>query len=276
VSIDIDEAARRVLAASDERASLAPLTDGLPSFDLAAAYRVSARVTALRRARGETPVGWKIGFTNTTIWDEYGVHAPIYGPMYDTTLALVAEGEAEVAVGDLAEPRIEPEIAFRFKKEPAPEMDEEALVGCLDGVAHGFEIVQSIFPGWRFRAPDTVAAYALHGRAAFGPFTPMPGWRTPQEWRKLLERFSITLFKDGLRIDRGVAPNVLGGPLSALRRFVAEIARDPDARIPGPGAIVTTGTITRAWPVAPGERWTTEVEGLVVANMAARLVTGGG
>jgi 2-oxo-3-hexenedioate decarboxylase len=29
--------------------------------------------------------------------------------------------------------------------------------------------VQSIFPGWQFSAPDTVAAFGLHGALLIGP-----------------------------------------------------------------------------------------------------------
>jgi 2-oxo-3-hexenedioate decarboxylase len=48
----------------------------------------------------------------------------------------------------LAEPRIEPEIVFKLAGAPSLGMGEEALLGSIDWVAHGFEIVQSIFPGW--------------------------------------------------------------------------------------------------------------------------------
>src|SRR5436190_466569 len=50
------------------------------------AYRIAAEIRDLRLARGERIVGRKIGFTNRTIWDEYGVHAPIWGYVYDRTL----------------------------------------------------------------------------------------------------------------------------------------------------------------------------------------------
>jgi 2-oxo-3-hexenedioate decarboxylase len=42
-------------------------------------------------------------------------------------------------------------------------MDETVLLACIDWVGHGFEIVQSIFPGWKFSVPDAVAAFGLHG-----------------------------------------------------------------------------------------------------------------
>ena len=261
--------ARTLVSALDDRRQIPPLSDDDPLFDLAAAYEVSAAVTELRIARGETPVGWKIGFTNRTIWDEYGVHAPIWGPVYDSTVRHV-RGPAELDVSALVEPRIEPEIMFRFAKAPQPGMSESELVTCLDGVAHGFEIVQSLFPGWRFRAADTVAAFGLHGLLAVGPLTPMPGWRMPIEWRRLLESFTVTLLRDGETIDRGKAENVLGGPLSALRHLVEGFGSEAAERIK-PGMIVTTGTVTRAFPVRPGERWTTAVDGLVVAEMDLTL-----
>jgi len=259
-----------VLDALDAKAPLAPWTDGDLSFDVAAAYRVSAALTRLRVARGEQVAGYKIGFTNRTIWEEYGVHAPIYGPVYATTLAQAAAA-SEIAVGRLSEPRIEPEIVFRFARTPDPAMDETALVSCLDSIAHGFEIVQSIHPGWRFRAPDTIACGALHGRLLVGPFLAMPGWRMGVEWRRLLERFTVTLARDGADIDVGRAENVLGGPLSALAHFIREAAADPDTALPGPGMIVSTGTLTRAFPVAPGERWTTRLDGLPLPGLDATI-----
>ncbi|NBO20261.1 MAG: hydratase, partial [Proteobacteria bacterium] len=41
---------------------------------------------ALRLARGERGRGFKLGFTNRSIWPIYGVYAPIWGTVYDSTL----------------------------------------------------------------------------------------------------------------------------------------------------------------------------------------------
>jgi hypothetical protein len=68
-----------------------------------------------------------------------------------------------LARGSRWSPRIESEIIFKLALAPAPGMDETALLACIDWVGHGFEIVQSIFPGWKFSAPDAVAAFGLHG-----------------------------------------------------------------------------------------------------------------
>ena len=256
---DVEALASRILAASDAVSSIPPISDERPAFDLADAYRVSAEIARRRIARGERPVGWKIGFTNRTIWDEYGVHAPIWGPMYHTTVEAVdpTRGPAPCPIGALVEPRIEPEIVLRFAAPPHPDMDEKALLDCIDGVAHGFEIVQSVYPAWRFTAADTVAAFALHGRLRHGPFAPVaedrPGWLAK------LADFEIALSRDGAEIDRGVAKNVLDGPLSACRHFVRGLADYPIGWAVRAGDIVTTGTITRAFPIRPGERWTTRI-----------------
>ena len=263
-----------MLAAADSCSALPPLTDADPNLDLLDAYRVAAAVTKLRSARGERPVGWKIGFTNTTIWDEYGVHAPIWGPMYDTTVASgdPASGALACPIARLLEPRIEPEIAFRIGAVPRPDMDEEELLSCVDAVAHGFEIVQSVFPAWRFRAADTVAAFALHGCYRHGPFVAIEHERR-DVWLAALRRFEITLLRDRVEIDRGVAANVLeGGPLAALRHFVEGMPRySPDWTI-SVGDIVTTGTVTRAFPVKSGERWTTQIDGVPLRRMDIKLV----
>jgi 2-oxo-3-hexenedioate decarboxylase len=277
LAIDADEAraiADRILAASVDGAPIAPISDSRPDFGLHAAYAVAAAVTARRRARGERPIGWKIGFTNTTIWDEYGVHAPIWGPMYDTTVAAAdpGQGAASCSLAALMEPRLEPEIALRIGAPPHPEMDVRDLIACVDGVAHGFEVVQSVFPGWRFRAPDTAAAFALHGRYMHGPFVPVAA-ADRDAWLDRLAGFTITLYRNEEPIDRGEAANVLGGgPVVALRHLARGLTRHSPGYRLNAGDIVTTGTVTRAFPVAPGETWRTEIEGLPVRGMTVAFV----
>ena len=256
---DIEALADRILAASDVAGSIPPITDADPSFDLAAAYAVSAAVTRRRIARGEHPVGWKIGFTNRTIWDEYNVHAPIFGPMYQRTVHEVPFNETIVcALHGLIEPRLEPEIVFRILRSPEPGLDGPALLDCIDGIAHGFEIVQSVYPGWRFKAADTVAAFALHGRLYHGPFALLENPEDRSEWLPRLADFEIALSRDGAEIDRGHGRNVLDGPLAALAHFIRELDERTGQRLKS-GDVVTTGTVTRAFPVKAGETWSTRL-----------------
>lgn len=254
-----------------EERQLTPFTDADPAFDLTAAYVISAEVTRRRIARGEKPVGWKIGFTNRTIWDEYDVHAPIWGPVYDTTLVPVSPDKTIVApMRGLVDPRIEPEIVFRIARSPDRAMDERALFACIDGVAHGYEIVQSLFPGWRFKAPDTVAAFGLHGRLYCGPFVEPSAGEGGTNWIERFANFEIVLSRDGTFVDRGIGRNVLDSPLAALGHFVRGLDKVSGERL-RPGDIVTSGTVTRAFPVAAGETWQSEVIGLPLRGLTIRF-----
>ncbi len=271
----MNDIALSILDALDTRRQIAPITDTDPRLDLDRAYAVSNAITAMRVARGERPVGWKIGFTNRTIWDEYGVHAPIWGPMYDDGVH-VWNPESEPLTLDLdgfVEPRIEPEIIFRLRSVPRGDMDDLALLGCIDAVAHGFEIVQSVYPEWRFQAADTVAAVALHGALLHGPFAPVDPAQGPH-WLETLANFSVDLIRDGDIIDHGVAENVLDGPLRALRHFVAGMEARPMERGLQAGDLVSTGTLTRAFPLTAGQIWSTCLHGLALPGMRVRC--GGG
>jgi hypothetical protein len=63
-----------------------PFTARYPNLTMDDAYRITALANGMRVAKGYRPVGRKIGFTNRRIWDEYGVHAPVWGYVYDRTV----------------------------------------------------------------------------------------------------------------------------------------------------------------------------------------------
>src|SRR5450432_257983 len=259
LAMDSQDIATEVVAALRERARIAPFSSRVGGLDLDAAYRAAAEVRALRIARGEHPVGRKIGFTNRTIWAEYDVWAPIWGYVYDSTVRDLPTGSGELQLATLAEPRIEPEIVFGLRAAPAPGMDDAGLLGCIEWVAAGFELVQLIYPGWKFAAADTVAAFGLHGALLIGPRHDVALRR--DEWLSTLGSFDIDLLCEGEVMDRGRAANVLDGPLSTLRHVVAVLALDPVNQPLAAGEIVTTGTLTRALPIAPGQTWSTALRG---------------
>ncbi|MFI4996601.1 MAG: 2-keto-4-pentenoate hydratase [Hyphomicrobiales bacterium] len=266
---DIETIAARLLSVLGTGRQIPPLSEAGARVDLAASYRVTAAVRRMREARGEVPVGRKIGFTNRTIWAEYGVFAPIWGYVYAHTVHDLAATGASFGLAGLAEPRIEPEIVFGLAKAPTPDMDEEALLACIGWVAHGFEIVQSIFRKWIFAAPDTVAAFGLHGALLVGVRHKVAP--RGEAWLRTLSAFEIDLLRDGIVVDHGLAANVLDGPLSALRHLVGLLAQDPANPPLAAGEIVTTGTLTRAFPVLPGERWETRLSGIGLDPLAVRF-----
>jgi 2-oxo-3-hexenedioate decarboxylase len=247
-----------------EARSIVPFTTLNPGFDMARAYAVAEGLHHARIGRGEQPVGRKIGFTNRTIWAEYGVYEPIWGFVYDATVEYAKDGRAELALGGLLEPRIEPEIVLHFAAAPAVTGDEAEILRAVDWIAHGFEIVQSPFPRWKFKVEDTVAANALHGRLVIG--APVPVSSIPDCARKLRE-FRIALSRGDDVQAVGGGANVLDSPLLAFAHLAEVLARLPQFAPVGAGEVVTTGTLTAALPVQPGERWRTRLDGIELPGL---------
>ena len=255
----LNEIAVEAFAALSQTRQISPFSSRPGGLDLDDAYRVTPLVRQRYEARGWQARGRKIGFTNRTIWDQYNVYAPIWGYVFDRTVQDLAAAE-KLPLARFSEPRIEPEIVFGLCAAPAAGMDETALLSCIEWVALGFEIVQSIFPGWKFSAADTVAANGVHGALLLGPRQPIASH--PASWQRALSTFEIDLLCDGRLIDRGHAGNVLGGPLSALRHLVGLLAQDPVNPPLAPGEVVSTGTLTKAMPIRAGETWTATPKGI--------------
>jgi 2-keto-4-pentenoate hydratase len=224
-------------------------------LDVPTAYERALAVRQLRVARGEQPRGFKVGFTNRTIWPRYQVFAPIWGTVYETTLAF-CDGEGEVSLAGTCQPRLEPECVFGMASTPPADASLDALLACVDWIAPGFEIVQSHLPGWKFTAADTIADGALHARLLVGTRTPAAGVAGDAAgFEARLAAARIRLEQDGRSVDEGTGSNVLDGPLHALHHFLLELRSCPGAPELQAGDVVTTGTWTDAWPVAPGETW---------------------
>jgi 2-keto-4-pentenoate hydratase len=224
-------------------------------FDLEAAYAKALDVRELRIKRGEQPRGYKVGFTNRTIWARYNVFAPIWGTVWDTTLTF-CDGEGRVALARTCQPRLEPETVFGLKARPAADATLDELFGAIDWVAPGFEVVQSHLPDWKFLPTDTVADGALHARLLVGPRVALSELaKNAVELDALLANAGVTLLKNEEPVELGQGSHVLDSPLRALQHFVRTLRGCPGAPDVETGDVITTGTWTDAWDVRPGERW---------------------
>lgn len=241
-----------------ERARLwdAPLS-AEAGFDLPAAYACALQVRALRIARGEMPAGYKIGFTNRTIWARYNVFAPIWGTMWESTVSFSdAHGEGVLCLSGTCQPRLEPEIVFGLKAAPCTDPTPQQLFEAIDWIAPGFEVVQSHLPDWKFLPSDTVADGGLHARLLVGPRRPVQSVASgAQALDAALAQASVVLSRDGKQMESGTGTNVLGSPLQALRHFVQTLRTCEGAPQLQAGDVITTGTWTDAWPIEPGQRW---------------------
>jgi 2-oxo-3-hexenedioate decarboxylase len=266
----VAEIAERLIECQDRAEMLPSISAGDPSFDVARAYEVLAAIVARRKAQGWQPVGRKIGFTNRTIWSRYGVDRPMWAPTWSHSVHFAAEGRASLSLAGLVQPRIEPEVVFKLAAAPRPGSDATTLLDSIEWMAAGFEIVQSHFPDWKFTAADCTAAFGLHGALVVG--TPLAVTAANRErLAETLQTFELTLSRDGREVERGNGSNVLGSPLNALAHLAHTLATQPQFAPLDAGEVITTGTLTDAWPVQPGETWKSDYGLLGVQGVTLRF-----
>lgn len=251
----------------DQRPRLLPaFAPRYPGLDAAAGYRAAELLHAHRLATGWRVVGRKIGFTNRTIWPRYGVYEPMWGYVYDRTIVHARARHAEVELGGLVQPRIEPEVCFKLKAAPRGG-NPAALLEAIESVAHSIEIVHCYHPDWKLGIADCTAANGLHGRLVVG--APVVLGDLP-DLERALPRLEVALMKSRATIDRGVGANVLGSPLAALGHLFGLLNGRP-AHALRAGEIVSTGTLTDAHPVAAGETWTTSFSGIALPGLSVNF-----
>jgi 2-oxo-3-hexenedioate decarboxylase len=220
--------ADRLIDAYDRAVTLDPLTTSDPSFDIPAGYDVLREIQARRAAQGWQPVGRKIGFTNRTIWKHYGVDRPMWAHIYAQTVRHAPDGHASLTISAFVQPRIEPEVVFGLRG-PVPQTgDARAVLEAVEWLAPGFEIVQSHFPDWKFKAPDCTAAFGLHGALIVGPRVQLDG-RNRDRLAVMLPAFEVTLSRGGDVVDRGRGSHTLDSPALALQHLARVLASQPDA-----------------------------------------------
>ncbi len=273
-----------LLDAGDRARTFAP-GDYLRLRDLARAEMLQTGIAVARIARGERAVGYKIGFTNRSIWPLYGVFHPIWGPVWNTTLRSDAgarpasetdnggeRAPIDVDLSRFAQPRLEPEIVIGLRATPrAP--TPEAVFEAADWFAHGFEIVQCPYPEWRFTAAEAVAAQSLHGALLVGPRRPIRALGDDAAAAiEALATLGVELHRDGAAVAHGHGRDALDGPLHAIAHLAHEMSLRGHSI--EPDAVITTGTLTDAQPLFVGQHWTSRIEGVELSGLTIRTVDG--
>jgi len=229
----------------------------IPNFSLSDAYRTALEIKEIRENKKEKASGIKVGFTNKTIWDKYSVNAPIYGFMYSST---VLNTRQSFSPEKFLEPKFEPEIFFKLRKKPHSEMSDIDLISCCESFGIGVELVQSIYEGWIFKLPDTVAGFGLHGQYKILEEAQIPS----DENNRVaiidgLKNFNLTLRKNNNILEQGKSSNILEkSPLAALRSYIEFCEENSDWLVlNGP---ITTGTITDAYDINKDDVFSCELD----------------
>ena len=252
-----------------------PSLSSQESLSIADGYEIAKSIQDIRIAQGEVPIGRKIAFTNRTIWSRYGIaepiREPIWSPVFDSTVRYTDDNRGIQSLDGAVQPRLEPEIVFKLGKTPAPDATLEALAECIEWMAHGFEIVVSPFPDWKFEAVDAIAAFGLHGLLIIGEPRVLSA-ATRRHLAQVLANASVSLSCGGVLRTAGFGSDVFDSPLHALWHLHRLLQTQPQFAPLAAGEIVTTGTWTDAYPIAAGQTWTSAFSGISLPGLTVSFV----
>jgi len=253
---------------SGSRVDVAPTSrDG--GCDLATAYAVEAELTAMRRAEGRTTVGRKIGAANRAVWRALEIETVLWANMYDDTVHYAENGTAPLSLARMRAPKLEPEVVMKLKSVPTS-ADPAAVLGCVEWLALGYEVVDNPFPDWKFKAADLVASFGFHAALVVGTPVPVDSGNIPSLIDQLAT-FTVRLSKNGELAAEGGGKNVLGSAALCMGEFASAIAAQPGAEPLRPGEVITTGTLTAPPAMAAGERWEIVASGIDLPSLAIDL-----
>ena len=230
--------AETLAAARRDRSGCAPITSTV-ELDLADAYAIQRAGTALRLARGERIVGWKLGYTSLAMRTQMGIDQPNFGPLTDAML--MTSGEAVSPT--LVQPRVEPEIALRFGRPLRGDVTHGDVLAAVDRAHTCLEVVDSVYPDYRFRLEDNTADGSSAAQVVLGC-----------ELRSFdhLDDVTVELHHNGELAGAATGAAASGHPLAGVVWLGAQLGqRGEELRA---GDVVITGGLTQAVPLRQGDR----------------------
>jgi len=256
--MNIEEIASEVSTSISLAKQIEPFSKRGLVLSLQEAYDVAGIV---RHKLGQTEIiGRKIGFTNRNIWNIYDVDQPIWGPMTKNSVSFFELNFLKIDLSQFCEPRIEPEIVVCLKQKPKHGSDNPEIY--LDWIAPGFEIVDSIYPNWKFSLTDAIASGGLHGCLVVGK-----KFNVNDRTERDLIDVRVSLYRGGELEEEGNGANVLDGPISAVRYLHSGLNKIKNQDALSAGNIITTGTMTDAKPIFSKEKWSAKFHGVVESEL---------
>ncbi|MBS2023528.1 MAG: fumarylacetoacetate hydrolase family protein [Deltaproteobacteria bacterium] len=253
----VDEYARELDNALLEHRELPPLTQTHGAFSDEDGYRIQARGIALRAARGDVGIGWKMGLTSAAKRVQMNLKSSIHGVL---TKEMRVRGSLRAAEG--VHPKIEPEIAFVLSRPLTGVASRQDAWACVAQVGCAMEILDSRFVGFKyFSLPDVIADDASSFRFVLADSLVDARAIDPERLATAQMRMSI----DGVVKQEAPGSAISGHPLESL----VELAQQTAARgltVPA-GSIVLAGAATVAEPLRAGTLVRLDVEHLPPAEL---------
>jgi len=243
----LDQLAARLDDAARQRHEIDPLTPQ-HGFSLEQAYLIQRASMARRHARGERPIGIKLGFTSRAKMIQMGVDSLIWGWLTD---AMLYEEGAGVDLSGFIHPRVEPEICYLTRRPIERPLSLLEAGSYLEAAAPAMEIIDSRYRNFKFTLEDVVADNCSSAGLVVGSFT--------DDFASLANR-GVTMRMDGRAVQLGSTGAILGNPLRSVVQASCLLA-GAGLVLPA-GSLIMAGAATAAEALRPGLHVSTDIGGL--------------
>jgi 2-keto-4-pentenoate hydratase len=247
-AIDLDAAVREFEAARG-RGEYFPAA-WFDRLSLDDAFRIQLALIRRRRDQpGQRRVGWKVGLTAKAIQEQFRVHEPVFG-------CLLAEGRKPSGhgfrAGELIQPGFENEVLIELGRDLPPGADRAAVAGAVASLAPALEIIET---RGDFSRQLAVALADNAQQNAFVAGAPVrPG--DIGDLAAVTARVRI----NGGEVASGTGAAVLGHPYNSVAWLAGKLAEFGEGL--RAGDVIMSGSFTRQFPLAAGDRVETAFEGL--------------
>jgi len=218
------------------------------------AYRIQLGLVARRCTGGVTQIGWKVGLTAKPIQEQFDVHEPVFGCLLNE--GRIASGHV-FRHADFIGPGFENEVCVVLGRDLSGEGLSIHDVGRAVERCHpALEIIE--------KRGDLTGQLALAladnaEQKAFVLGAPMPLTADLD-----LSAIGVRVAVNGVEVARGRGDAVLGHPLRSVAWLAAKVSAY--GRALKAGDHIMTGSFTRQFLIAPGDRIRTEFDRLGIVE----------
>ncbi len=245
MAVDVDRWTDHLVGAVDERREVTAITKDVDAMTIDDAYAIQAALLERYLARGDSVAGAKLGLTSAAKQEQMGVSEPVYGWVLAST---VLPADAEVSVGELIHPRVEPEIVFRLGEDLAgPGVEAGDVLHATAEIVGGIEVIDSRYEAFSFTLPDVIADNTAAARVAVGADGIAPGEAD-------LATLGCVFEIDGEVTGTATAAALLGDPAACVAMLANHVGRR-GGKLEA-GWVIPAGAPTDARPLGVGTRAT--------------------
>ena len=206
-------------------------------FTMVDAYKIQKILAQDKIEKGDVIIGWKLGYTSLAMRTQMNIDEPNFGPLHQSMYLT----SGSILSNYLIQPKVEPEIAVKFKYPLSGNVTFEEVHNAIDS-AHGcLEIVDSIFQDYKFNIEDNTADGSSAAQFVIGP----------EIEKNELDKTEVKFFKNGDIIDQCLGSSASGHPLNGVVWLINCLDK-LQAKIE-PGEIVITGGLTSSIDINKGD-----------------------